>query len=77
MRCESERLLLLGDCMEEKSLGAFFGQSGRATYECPDCGRSAPYDVERMIGKGSFTCPSCRVDTDNPPLLERVGEVQQ
>lgn len=63
--------------MAEESLGQFFGLSGRATYACPECGRSAPYDVERMTARGSITCPSCRLDMEEPPLLERVEEVKQ
>lgn len=58
--------------MHEKTLGNFLGLTGRARYECPRCGRTAPYDVERMTGRGSFPCPSCRIGMDNPPLLQRV-----
>ncbi|QIB75313.1 hypothetical protein G3I44_14070 [Halogeometricum borinquense] len=58
----------------QESLGGFIGLSGRAMYACPRCGRSAPYDVEAMTASGSFDCPSCRLDMDDAPLLERVTE---
>lgn len=61
---------------EETSLGSFLGLNGRARYECPECGRSARYDVERMTATGSFTCPRCRVEREDPPLMQRVEEVE-